>query len=159
MELLPYLLIYTRYSKNSNALNYGFALDASYYSSKVDSFQENNQNVVDGLSVDNQEQNGMAYKAKADISSKITDKIQMQAELNVLHMPNSDNSEVKARGIEETTWVHVKNPGIGQTLVGLNVETQYKIDEKMYVEFDAGLNKTDKASNGYNTYLSFRYKF
>ncbi len=147
------------YTKDINSLTFDFSLDASYYSANVDSFEENNSNALDGLSVDKQEQEGMAYQAKAVVSSNITDKVKVQTGLNVLYMPEADKAEVNAKVIEEKTWFNVENPGIGQTMIGLNAGVQYEIDKNMHLELDGGLNQVDKSGSGYNTNLSFTYKF
>ena len=147
------------YSKDLNSLTFDFAVDASYYNANVDSFEENNANALDGLSVDKQTQKGMSYQAKAGVSSKVTDKLKVQAGLNVSYMPEADNADVQAKVIEEKTLFNVENPGVGEIMLGLNAGVKYEISKNMHLELDGGLNQVDKSDSGYNTNLSFTYKF
>ncbi len=48
---------------------------------------------------------------------------------------------------------------MGQTSLGLDAGAKYKIKENMSIAVDAGVNEIDKSNIGYNTNLSFTYKF
>lgn len=147
------------YTKDYNSLTFDFSVDASYYKANVDAFEESNSNKLDALSVQEQTKNGMAYKAKASMSSNITENLQLQTGVNVSYMPDIDTFEVKAKVPVEETWFNVENPGMGQTSVGLDAGAKYKIKDNMSIAVDAGVNEIDKSNMGYNTNLSFTYKF
>ncbi|QKF73176.1 hypothetical protein AFAEC_1008 [Aliarcobacter faecis] len=147
------------YTKDHNSLTFDFSLDASYYNVNVDSFKESNTNKLDALSVDKQKQNGMAYQAKASISSNVTEKLELKTGINALYMPDADNFNVKAKVSSEETMFNVENPGMGQTSLGLDAGAKYKIKDNMSISVDAGVNEIGKSNVGYNTNLSFTYKF
>lgn len=147
------------YTKDYNSLTFDFSVDASYYKANVDAFEESNSNKLDALSVQEQTKNGMAYKAKASMSSNITENLQLQTGVNVSYMPDIDTFEVKAKVPVEETWFNVENPGVGKTSLGLEAGAKYKIKENMSLAVDAGINEIDKSNAGYNTNLSFTYKF
>ncbi len=147
------------YTKDYNSLTFDFSLDASYYNVNVDSFEESNANKLDALSVDSQKQNGMAYQAKVSMSSNVTENLELKTGINTLYMPDGDNFNVKAKVSSEETWFNVENPGMGQTSVGLDAGAKYKIKDNMSIAVDAGVNEIDKSNMGYNTNLSFTYKF
>ncbi len=147
------------YTTDYNSLTFDFSADASYYKANVDSFVENNSNKLDALTVDKQTKDGMAYKAKAVMSSKVTENIQLQTGVNVSFMPDSDKFDVKAKVTSEETWFNVENPGIGEVSVGLDAGAKYKIQENMSMSLDGGINEVDKSNVGYKTNLSFVYNF
>lgn len=67
--------------------------------------------------------------------------------------------KAKAKVPVEETWFNVENPGVGKTSLGLEAGAKYKIKENMSLAVDAGINEIDKSNAGYNTNLSFTYKF
>ena len=147
------------YTKDYNTLTFDFSANASYYKANVDSFVENNANKLDSLSVEEQTKNGMLYQGKASVSTKVTEKLQLQTGLNTTYMPNSDDFGVKARVSSEQTMFNVENPGLGEVSIGVEAGLKYKIEENMSLSIDASINEIDKSNNGYNTNLSFTYKF
>ncbi len=93
------------------------------------------------------------------MSSNVTENLQLQTGVNALYMPDGDNFNVKAKISSEETWFNVENPGMGQTSLGLDAGAKYKIKENMSLAVDTGINEIDKSNMGYNTNLSFTYKF
>jgi hypothetical protein len=106
------------------------AVEAASYKVSVDSFLEKNtQSVLDALRVQRQKDRGTAFILKAALGGALTDNVDFDAGVRVIHLPNSAQSVTAKVDVENTNFT-VQNPGLGRTQTSVNAGLTYKATTK-----------------------------
>ena len=135
------------------------SLDVIGYQSHIDKFQESNTNFLDSLDVMKQKEQGIVSKAKIEMTSNVTDALDISINVKYNKFFNSKNNNVSAKLINESSLFTVENEGIGNDIIGSGISLDYKIAENLSTKLNAEISGNKELTQNKNFDLKVNYYF
>ncbi|MBP9601448.1 MAG: hypothetical protein KBE41_08090 [Lutibacter sp.] len=147
------------YDKKFENVKLATTLDVLYYKSNVDGFTESNANVLDALTVQEQDESGLVSKAKVKVTKDLTENLSISGKAEYTKFFNSDKNKVSANVTLEDTLFSVENEGLGKDIIGLGVGVDYKVNKEWSAEFNAGISGDKDLTQNNNIGFQLKYAF
>jgi uncharacterized protein YhjY with autotransporter beta-barrel domain len=147
------------YDKKFENVKLATTLDVLYYKSNVDGFTESNANVLDALTVQEQDESGLVSKAKVKVTKDLTENLSISGKAEYTKFFNSDKNKVSANVTLEDTLFSVENEGLGKDIIGLGMGVDYKVNKEWSAEFNAGISGDKNLTQNNNIGFQIKYAF
>jgi autotransporter-associated beta strand protein len=135
-------------------------LDVIHYQAKVDGFTESNVgNLLDSLDVHQQKSNGTAVVASVGVSGKYTKNLTFGADLRLTSYGSGKEHKVSANVAPEQTVFTVGHYGVGNSIFGLGLSAEYKINKDSALGFGLRFEGDDSMSDGFRGDINYRRRF
>ena len=122
------------YGQNVGKSRINTSLDVISYSTTVDAFTEKNAtDSLDSLAVNKQNTSDIATKLSVGVTSPVTDKLTVAADLGYLYIGGDSRMPVKANVASESTQFAVSTPGLDNHIYSLGVAGNYRLTEQSAV--------------------------
>ena len=115
--------------------------------------------MLDSLDVHQQKSNGTAVVAKVGVSGNYTKNLNFGADLRLTSYGSGKEHKVSANVAPEQTAFTVGHYGVGNSIFGLGLSAEYKINKDSSLGFGLRFEGDDSMSDGFRGDINYRRRF
>jgi len=135
-------------------------LDVVHYTATVDGFTESNVgNLLDSLDVHKQKSSGTAVIATVGVSGNYTKNLRFGADLRLTSYGSGKEHKISANVAPEQTVFTVGHEGVGNTIFGLGLSSEYKINKDSSLGLGLRFEGDGSMSDGFRGDINYRRRF